>query len=299
MNIILKKFFEYATKDLYSFADYDLPEFRKALESYKTKHRMTSAPSKKIRRKMDITKMRMPEGIVYRAVHKTYRSNKKVLFIHGGGLILEALSLHWDLCLRLAERTGCEIIFPQYPLVPESDTVTCHEMLYKLYRKLLKTESPEDLTIIGDSAGGTLALSFSMLARDRGLPVANEIVLISPGFVLDCNDEELKRLERIKRHDFIIGKFPVDKVQALWKGELDLSDYRADVTKGDVQGLPRITMFSGTYDIMDIPARRFAARLKEERHPCYYNEKICGMHDYAMMKSAKNEFEIIVSRITG
>ena len=79
MNIILQKFFEYATKDLYSFADYDLPEFRKALESYKTKHRMTSAPSKKIRRKMDITKMRMPEGIVYKAVHKTYRSKKSAI----------------------------------------------------------------------------------------------------------------------------------------------------------------------------------------------------------------------------
>lgn len=297
MNIILKKFFEYAAKDLYSFADYDLPEFRKALESYKTKHRMTSAPPKKIRRQMKVTRIQMHEGIVYRAIHKTHRSNKKVLFIHGGGLILEALPLHWDLCLRLAERTGCEIIFPQYPLVPESDTVTCHEMLYKLYKKLLETTPPEDLTIIGDSAGGTLALSLSMLARDRGLPVANEIVLISPGFVLDCNDEELERLERIRKHDFIIGKFPVAKVQALWKGDLDLSDYRADVTKGDIHGLPRITIFTGTYDIMNIPARRFASKLREQGHPHSYNEKIDGLHDYALMKSAKNEFELMVSRI--
>ncbi len=239
----------------------------------------------------------MSEGIVYRAVHNTHQSNKKVLFIHGGGLVLEALPLHWDLCLRLTERTGCEIIFPQYPLVPESNSETCHKMLYKVYKKLLETTPPEDLTIIGDSAGGTLALSLSMLARDKGLLVAKEIVLISPGFVLECNDEELKRLEQIKKQDFIIGKFPVAKVQELWKGELDINDYRADVTKGDISGLPRITIFTGTYDIMNIPARRFAAKLKEQGHPFHFDEKIGGLHDYALMKSAKNEFELIVSRI--
>ena len=68
---------------------------------------------------------------------------------------------------------------------------------------MLETTPPEDLTIIGDSAGGTLALSLSMLARDKGLPVAKEIVLISPGFVLECNDEELKRLEQVKKQEAI------------------------------------------------------------------------------------------------
>ena len=42
-------------------ADYDLPKLRIALESYMSKHMMTSAPSKKIRQQMKVTKIQMQE----------------------------------------------------------------------------------------------------------------------------------------------------------------------------------------------------------------------------------------------
>ena len=261
---------------------------------------MTSAPPAKIRKVMDIRACKVSKGIYYRAKDKTNANRKKVLFIHGGGLIAEALPLHWKFCRSLARDTGCEIFFPQYPLVPESDAENSNAMLMQVYKRLLKECAPEDITIIGDSAGGTLALSLSMTARDMGLPMPNEIVLISPGFSIgEMTAKEQKRAAYIKKQDFILGDFPIGKIKALWQGSLDNDDHRANVAGGSLTGLAHITMFSGTHDILNIPARRYAAKLKKVGHPHLYIEKKCGIHDYALSPKNKESYDIIVSKVMG
>ena len=298
MNIILKKLIRFSMRDFMKLSRLDNPEFGEGLAELKKKLPQDSAPSTRIRREMEVKKRRVKNGIYYVARDRHNRSNKKVLFIHGGGFFLEALPLHWRLCQRLARDTGCEIIFPQYPMVPESNAKECHIMLMEVYSELMKNSRPEDITIIGDSAGGTLSLSLSRLAIERGLPAANEIVLISPGFIIGkMTEKEQKRADHIRQQDCIIGHFPVEKVSELWLGDLDVNNYRADATKGSIEGLPHITMFSGTHDIMNIPARRFAAKMKKERHPFSYYEKKGGAHDYALLKKSRKEYDIIVSRI--
>ncbi|OUM58374.1 hypothetical protein PIROE2DRAFT_64447 [Piromyces sp. E2] len=234
---------------------------------------------------MDMEIGKVNGGIYYRIQDKNNKNpTKKVIYIHGGAFFLEALKNHWNYCYRLSKETGCEIIFPYYPLVPESSSEPSHNMLLSVYKELIKNIKPEDITIMGDSAGATLAFSLSMLIRDHGLPVPNEIILISPGFRIgDTTEEENKRLEEIKKYDFL----------------LDLNDYRVDALKGNLHGLPRITMFSGTHDVLNIPARRLAERMKKEGHPYCYIEKEGGIHVYALSNKSKKEFELTKSRILG
>ena len=184
MNFIAKTAFTLLLKDFYALNDLDIPEFREKLAALKARKNKTSAPPARIMKSMKVTKVGMGGYVFYRAVSRSRRSSKKVMFIHGGGLVAEAFGIQWDFCARLAERTGCEIIFPEYPLVPESSSRESHEMLLKVYKKLFSETAPGNITIMGDSAGGTLALSLSMLARDKGLPLAKELVLISPGFAI-------------------------------------------------------------------------------------------------------------------
>ena len=142
------------------------------------------------------------------------------MYIHGGGFFAEAFKAHWDMCQRLVDATGCEIYFPIYPLVPESSSKESHEMLLKVYKELLNDTPSDKITFIGDSAGGTLCLSLSMLIRDNGLPAVSELILISPGFGFgEMTEEDNIRLQEIKKHDFMIGQFPVLKIAALWMGD--------------------------------------------------------------------------------
>ena len=66
-----------------------------------------------------------------------------------------------------------------------------------------------------------------------------------------------------------------------------------------MNGLLTIPMFMGTHDIMNIPARRLSKRLKKEGHEHIYIEKKGGIHDYALDKKSKMEYDIMVSKIIG
>ena len=300
MNYFKKMILLHYGKQLLDIFEYDHPQFGQGLADFKEKVHMTSEPPKNIRNSMDIQTCPVDGGVFFRVQDKFSRSNKKVLFIHGGGFCLEALSLHWKFCQALAKDTGCEIFFPQYPLVPESSSEASHVMLLNVYREFIKDGSVDDMTIMGDSAGAALSLSVSMLARDNGLPLPHEMILISPGLILgQLSPQEAKRAEYIRANDFILGKFPVDKISELWHGDLDMNDYRSDATKGSLVGLPHITMFSGTHDIMNIAARRLAIRLKNEHHPFTYHERKCGAHDYALLPSSRSSYDLILSKVMG
>ena len=300
MGIIKRKLIEFVLRDFYALKDLDLKEFKEGLAGLKAKSKMTSEPPRKTGRICDITKCSVEGYTYYRIKSRKETSDRKVMYIHGGGFFAEAFKAHWDMCQRLVDATGCEIYFPVYPLVPESSSKESHEMLLKVYKELLKVTPPDKITFIGDSAGGTLCLSLSMLIRDNGLPAVSELILISPGFGFrEMTEEDNIRLQEIKKHDFMIGQFPVLKIAALWMGELTPEDYRTDVTRGSLEGLPHITMFSGTYDILNIPARHFVQRMKDEGHPYLYEEKDKGYHVYALSRSSRKEFELIASKVKG
>jgi len=301
MKIIKKKILQFILRDFYSLQKLEDPAFSEELVKIRERVKKFSVPPEEIKKQMNITLCKVEGGTYYKFQDKNNKiDNKKVLYIHGGAFFMEALKNHWKFCYRLTKEIGCEIYFPQYPLVPESNSEESHNMLLEVYKELLKNCKPEDITMIGDSAGGTLALSLSMLARDKGLPLPHEIVLISPGFRIgETNEEESKRLEEIKKNDYILGDFPVEKIKDLWHGDLDLNDYRIDVMNGSLKGLPRITMFSGTCDVMNVPARKFVEKLKKEGHPYCYEEKEDGIHVYVLSKRSRTEFELIISRIMG
>ena len=298
MGFIKRKLIELLLKDFYKLKDLEHPEFGEELHKLKVRKKMTSEPPAMFRRLANIETCHVGKHVYYVIRSKKKKSEQKVMYIHGGGLCSEAFPSHWEFCTRLANKTGCEIIFPAYPLVPEGNTLDAHEMLYKVYTEVLEDTDPLKLTFIGDSAGGTLCLSLAMMARDAGLDLPRELILISPGFAMEnLSEKEQERLKNIQKHDFMIGQFPVRKIAELWNGGVAPLDYRTDVTRGSIEGLPRIIMFSGTYDIMNIPARRFAKRLKAEKHPYRYIEKKGGYHVYVLSKKARAEFELICSRV--
>lgn len=296
---IAKQVIKHEFKPFYAMKDLDYKEFGTALAKLKQEKKMTSEPSAKIKKAIDIETLKVGDCTCYKARSKTRSIKTKVLYLHGGGFFAEAFPLHWDFCKRLIEKTGCEIIFPAYPLVPESDSENSHNVLLEIYKYVLRDTDPNDLILMGDSAGGTLCLSLSMMARDNDLPLARELILVSPGFAIEgLNEEEKARYKEISEHDFIIGQFPVRKIAYLWLGNLQPTDYRVNVLDGSVKGLPKITLFSGTYDVMNVPTQRFVAKLKEENHPYLFKEKQGGYHVYALFTSSTEEFELIASKVS-
>jgi acetyl esterase len=108
-----------------------------------------------------------------------------MLYLHGGGFTIGDLETHDSLCRQLSARSGAAVLALDYRLAPEhrfpaavDDAWAGLSWLHQ-HAGALGLDGSR-LAVGGDSAGGTLAAGAAFFARDRGLPLALQL-LITPG----------------------------------------------------------------------------------------------------------------------
>lgn len=104
-----------------------------------------------------------------------------VLYLHGGGFRIGSIASHRDLIQRLSIASRARVLAIDYRLSPEHLFPAPVEDAVDAYRWLLSQGySPARIAFAGDSAGGGLALSCLLAARDAGLPLPSAAYLASP-----------------------------------------------------------------------------------------------------------------------
>lgn len=110
-----------------------------------------------------------------------------LVYFHGGGFVLGSLDSHHGLCARLASRSGCRVLAVDYRLAPEHPFPAAVEDAWAAVEWACRggpSGRPQTVAVGGDSAGGNLAAVCALRARDRGVPLALQL-LIYP--VLDAS----------------------------------------------------------------------------------------------------------------
>lgn len=104
-----------------------------------------------------------------------------VYFLHGGAYVMEGSALHRRFMETLARNFGLRLTYIEYPLGPESDVRTCHDLVRQAYARILEDYPRDNVRLMGDSAGGGMALALLHYLRDGDLSrMPNRTVLISP-----------------------------------------------------------------------------------------------------------------------
>ena len=109
-----------------------------------------------------------------------------LLYLHGGGFVIGGLETHDSLCRQLALRSGGAVLALDYRLAPEHRFPTAVDDAWAAMRWLAGEGADalgldgSRLAVGGDSAGGTLAATCAIHARDTGLPLSLQL-LITPG----------------------------------------------------------------------------------------------------------------------
>jgi acetyl esterase/lipase len=96
-----------------------------------------------------------------------------VLHIHGGGYVMGVPEMNDARNRQLARDVGCAVLSVDYRLAPETPfpggIEDCYAALLWLHRHAAQLGvDAERIAISGESAGGGLAASLALLARDRG-----------------------------------------------------------------------------------------------------------------------------------
>ena len=105
--------------------------------------------------------------------------------IHGGGFVFEGTWSHYRHAMNYARSAACIVVFVRYHLAPDYPfpypQEDCWSALCWVYAHAEELGvDPERIGIRGDSAGGTLAVTSCMMARDRGKKVPLFQLLIYP-----------------------------------------------------------------------------------------------------------------------
>ena len=103
-----------------------------------------------------------------------------ILYLHGGAFCVHLPSIYRDFCFDLAQRTGLPVLLPDYRLAPEHPAPAALDDCELAYRALLREVEAERIVVVGDSAGGNLALALLQRCRRVGLPMPGGAVLLSP-----------------------------------------------------------------------------------------------------------------------
>jgi len=170
-----------------------------------------------------------------------------VLYLHGGAYINTFNAHQWSFMDKLARDTGCGIVAPAYHLAPWADYARAFADLTGLYRDLLEDNPGRRLILMGDSAGGGLALGLAQELVRAGNALPERLILFSPWVDVSMDNPDIQALIPVEP----MLHFDLVKVHGeYWAGEADTHHWQVSPLYGDMAGLPPVTMFCGTRELL-------------------------------------------------
>ena len=187
-----------------------------------------------------------------------------VIYLHGGGMIMGSVAGYDRLVAGYVADSGVPFLSVDYRVAPEHPHPTPVEDSFAALPWLLEHAdglrvAPTRVAVMGDSGGGGLAAGVALLARDRGVALARQ-VLVYP--MLDDRttvpDPELAPFAAWSFDDNYTGWHALlgDAI-----GGPDVSAYAAPARADDVSGLPPTYLDTGDLDIFCHEGIEYARRI--------------------------------------
>lgn len=187
-------------------------------------------------------------------------SGRHVFYLHGGAYIRPITKQHWQFLEHLVRATACTVTVPMYPLAPESSGTSAVDFVQKIFHRTA-AGADRELTLMGDSAGGGLALALALTLRDSGGPLPNKVILMSPFVDASLSNPAIGATERC---DPMIARAGVQEAARLYAGELPVGHPLISPVNAQLAGLPPMVVFAGTNDITHHDTVRFAEKAQSQ-----------------------------------
>ena len=188
-------------------------------------------------------------------------SNTKILYFHGGSYMAEMSEYHWNFIRKLTIDTKSTIIIPDYPLAPKYNYKDVYNMVEPLYKEVVEKINVNDLIVMGDSAGGGLALGLLEKVSEEDIAMPSKTILISPWLDVRLTNPEI---DEVQKEDKELNKETLKLAGIAYAGNDGINSYLANPIDGDLSRLGDITIFTGTSDILNPDVHVLEKRAKEQ-----------------------------------
>ena len=183
-----------------------------------------------------------------------------LLYIHGGGFVFDGTKLYRGLIARLARATNSKVLSINYSLAPEHPYPTALNEATAAYKWLLSQGyDASKISIGGDSAGGTLALSLLHIIKRQNLDMPACAFVMSPATDATLKDFSVENKDK----DFYINFESLKFFIKAYFGNTSTSDPIASPLLGSLEGLPPLLIHVDKKEIMYKDSLRFAEKARK------------------------------------
>ncbi len=211
---------------------------------------------------------------------------RTVLYLHGGGYV------HYTQSIRMlaglaAATTRARTFALDYRLAPEHSFPAALDDALAAYHWLLSEQgvSPSQLVVLGDSAGGHLALSLLQALRDRHLPLPALAILFCPWIDVQNRGDSMQRNDRF---DWI-DKGVLDQWGACFYQGHDPDDQRLNPGQGHLGGLPPLYVQCGQAEVLHDMICEFVAQARAQQAEVRLDTWPGMVHDFQIFGPATPE----------
>lgn len=191
---------------------------------------------------------------------RSSRPDRCLLFLHGGGYRVGSPASYRHFTWRIASAARARVLAIDYRLAPEHPFPAALDDAVSSYRWLLGGGvDPRHLAVVGDSAGGGLALALLLRLRDDGLPLPAAAVALSPWTDLALTGASLTLNARA---DPMLNADDVPRFAADYLAGADPRDPYASPLYGDPAGFPPTLLHVGGDEILRDDAVRMAEKMR-------------------------------------
>jgi triacylglycerol lipase len=221
------------------------------------------------------------DGMPVVQITPAHPNGNYVVAIHGGAFILPPTILHWLDYTVMAYQTGATIEVPIYPLMQQGGTAgTVVPAMAGLISTEIAAHGASHVSVLGDSAGGTLALAAVELMVANNQTVPASMVLLSPWLDVGDTNPNIGFV-----HDPLLPPLGTgaQQIGKVWAGGLPENNPLVSPLYGSLKGLPPTYVYSGSLDSVAPDALVLQQEAAVAGAPISFVLGTGGIHDWVLL----------------
>lgn len=222
-----------------------------------------------IKRKQNARRYKLPRSVLLairpekRVIARTTcysigKGSKCVLYFHGGSYVDPPLIFHWRFLQVLTRRAGVCAVLPLYGRAPQHKCERTVLHMARVYKEVCNRFGVENVIIMGDSAGGGLALALTEYLSQKGVELPQKLILLSPWLDVDMTGEYDNQ-----EADPALSVAELKTFGASYRADLPVGHYLCSPLFGLPKKMPPMYVYVGTAEIFLSDCKKLKQRADE------------------------------------
>ncbi|MBQ7058444.1 MAG: alpha/beta hydrolase [Firmicutes bacterium] len=234
---------------------------QKLIEGNRKQDRDIRTCPEKLIRGLSIEAVELPNASGWLVTRPENPGDRIIYYIHGGGFVGACTRDRMAFVAELVRTFGYNVFSIDYRLAPEFMYPCGLDDCLDGYQWLLERFAPEDIVLIGESAGGNFVLVLPLVLRDRGLPLPKAVYSNSPVTQMLEEKESFRRFSL--KEDFIVVEGILQNTAGIYMRPEEAGDPYISPLFADLHGLPPVYLTASECECLLDDAVTMAEKLKE------------------------------------